>query len=220
MLSALEKGSLDALVIGPLTTDDFKQPIARFRSKGTKIVVLETPLPDGLDDVYLDYNQAEMAEAAIKAFVQMVQDGDEVAMVRANSLERVTVRERTLIARFKELRPKSTLNVDIMVGAQKGDDFDQCLRLLKVHPAIKAICTPFSACSVAMIKALEQKHLAGQIKHMGFGTALPPEAENAIAHGAMQAWVAQRPKFFGSKGVEAAVELASGKSLPAVIDVG
>jgi ABC-type sugar transport system substrate-binding protein len=151
LLAALEGERLDALVIGPLTTDEFKPPVARLRAKGVKVVVLERPLPDGLGDVFLGYNQAEMAGTAVRLFAGMVQDGDEAAMLRANSLERVTVRERTLMNDFKKLRPKSVLHAEIMVGARKGDDYEQCLQLLTAHPKIAAVCTPFSACSMAMI---------------------------------------------------------------------
>jgi ribose transport system substrate-binding protein len=219
LLAALEKEHLDALVIGPLTQADFSKPVASLKAKGVKVVVLETPLDPGIGDVYLGYNQAEMAETASRLFVTAVRDGDEIAMIRANSLERFSLREKTLIAKIREFRPKSALDVDIMVGAQKGDDLDQCLLLLATHPNIKAVCTPFSACSIAMIKALEQKRLGGKIPHLGFGTALPPEAEHALTSGNMFAWIAQRPKSFGQKGVEAAIALVKGESVPPVIDV-
>ncbi len=219
LLAAFEGERLDALVLGPLTTEEFRQPISRLKAKGVKVVVLERPLPEGLGNVFLGYNQAEMAATAVKLFAGMVQDGDEAAMLRANSLERVTVRERTLMNDFKKLRPKSVLHAEIMVGATKGDDFEQCLRLLTAHPNIKAVCTPFSACSMAMIKALRERHLAGKMGHLAFGSGLPPEAEQALAGGAMQAWIAQRPWSFGFKGVQAAVDLVNGKTLPATVDV-
>jgi ABC-type sugar transport system substrate-binding protein len=54
---------------------------------------------------------------------------------------------------------------------------------------------------------------------VAFGSGLPPEAEQAIASGALQAWIAQRPWSFGFKGVQAAVDLAGGKTLSATVDV-
>lgn len=219
MLAALDKEPLDALIASPLTADEFKEPLAKFAARGVKIVLIETVMPEGTANTYLGYNQKEMAETAARLFARLVQDGDEVAMMRANSLERVSLREKTLLATIHELLPKSTVHADIMAGATKGDDYEKSLLLLERHPAIKAVCTPFSASSIGMIKALQEKKLTGKVLHVGFGTGLPPAAAEALESGAMQGWIAQQPKLFGSRGVEAAIDLINGKTVPATIDV-
>lgn len=219
MLAALDKEPLDALVASPLTVDEFKEPLARFAARGVKIVLIETVMPEGTANTYLGYNQKDMGETAARLFTKLVQDGDEVAMLRANSIERVSLREKTLLATIRDLLPKSTLHADIMAGATKGDDLEKSLLLLDRHPAIKGICTPFSASSMAMIKALKERKLTGKIVHVGFGTGLPAEAVEALESGAMQGWIAQQPKLFGSRGIEAAMDLINGKTVPPQIDV-
>lgn len=223
MLNAMTKEPLDALVLAPLTTDDFKEPIAALAAKGTKIVVLETKLPEGLGQTYLGYNQAVMAEDAARFFAGLVRDGDKAAMMRAISIEAsvdgMTQRERTLVTTFKRLQPKVTLYSDVVAGSERQDDYAKSLLLLERHPDIRAVCTPFSASSMAMIRAIKEKGLAGKIIHVGFGSSLPDAVIEAIETGAMQGWIAQQPKLFGSKGVEAAIALVQGKPVPATIDV-
>jgi len=57
------------------------------------------------------------------------------------------------------------------------------------------------------------------VLHFGFGTGLPAEVVEAIENGVTQVWIAQQPKMFGVRGVEAAVALVAGKPVPPVIDV-
>jgi ribose transport system substrate-binding protein len=223
MLAALAKEPLDALVIAALTADDLKEPLAALAAKGVKIVVLETRLPDGIGQTYLGYNQAHMAEDAARFFAGLVHEGDKAAMLRAISIEAsvdgMTVRERTLVTTFKKLQPKVPLYSDVVVGSERQDDYAKSLLLFERHPDIRAVCTPFSASSMAMIRALKDKGLAGKVIHVGFGSSLPDSVVAAIESGAMQGWIAQQPRLFGSKGVEAAIDLVRGKPVPATIEV-
>ena len=220
LMSVLEQEQMDALVIGPLLSgEEFRDAIGRLRAKGVKIVALETNLPQGLSDTFCGYNQKAMAEAAAKLFANLIKDGDEVAMLRPNAVTSMSMRERSLLAAMKELRPKSTIDIDVMSGIQKGDEYNQAVLLLERHPNVKALITPASVESMTMIKELKEKNMAGKVLHFGFGTGLPAEVVEAIENGATQVWIAQQPRMFGFRGVEAAVALVAGKPVPPVIDV-
>jgi ABC-type sugar transport system substrate-binding protein len=219
MLAALEKEQIDALVASPLTVDEFKEPLARLSARGVKIVILETVFPEGTAHAYLGYNQVEMGQTAARLLLERTPEGAEVAMLRANSLERVSLREKTILNMVRELRPNIVMHADVMAGSTHGDDYQMLGVLFQKHPNIKSLCTPFSASTKAGIKFIKEKGLAGTVVHVGFGTGLSPEAVEALESGAMQVWIAQQPKLFGVKGVEAAVDLISGKPVPAVVDV-
>jgi ribose transport system substrate-binding protein len=220
LMSALELEQMDALVIGPLgKAEDFREPISRLIAKGVKIVALEAPLPEGLANTFCGYNQKAMAEAAAKLFANHIQDGDEVSMLRSNAINSMSTREKAVLAAMKELRPKSTVYFDVMSGIEKGDEYNQAVLLLERHPGVKALITAASVESLTMIKALKEKKMAGKVLHFGFGTGLPAEVVEAIENGVTQVWIAQQPKMFGVRGVEAAVALVAGKPVPPVIDV-
>ncbi|ACB73456.1 periplasmic binding protein/LacI transcriptional regulator [Opitutus terrae PB90-1] len=219
MLNALLKEPIDALVVAPLTPEDFRGPIEALRAKGVKIVALDTALPEGLADVFVGYNQVVMAEDAGRFLAELVPDGDRAALLRANSIEGMSVREKTLIATFRAARGQATLYTDVVAGSEKQDDYAKSVMLLERHPNVRAVCTPFSAASLAMIRALQDKGLAGKVLQVGFGSSLPDAVATAIENGSMAGWVAQQPRLIGSKGVEAAVQLLAGQTLPASLDV-
>jgi ABC-type sugar transport system substrate-binding protein len=219
LLAVLEKEPLAALVISPLAADDFKEPIARFVAKGVKIVVLDSPLPEGLANTFVRYDQKSLGEAVARFAAGLAKDGDEVAMLRANTIETISEREKAIISTLKEIYPNLKLDLDVMSGAQKGDDYDQSALLLSRHPNVKVVITPISAGTLGMMKAIKEKKLVGKVQHVGFGVGLPDEVVEAIETGAMQGWIAQEPRMFGIKGIDAAMDLINGKKVPPVIDI-
>jgi ribose transport system substrate-binding protein len=219
LLAALEKEPLAALVVSPLAADDFKEPIARFAARGVKIIALDSPLPEGLANTFLRYDQKALGEAVARYAASLIKEGDEVAMLRANTLETISEREKAIIVTLKEVYPNVKLYLDVMAGAQKGDDYDQSVLLLGRHPNVKVVITPISAGTMGMMKAIKEKNLAGKVQHVGFGVGLPDEVVAAIESGAMQGWIGQEPRMFGVKGIDAAMDLINGKKVPAVIDI-
>jgi len=219
LLAALEKESLDALVISPLAADEFKEPVARFVTKGVKVVALDSPLPEGLANTFVRYDQKSLGEAVARYAAGLIKDGDEAAMLRANTIETISEREKAIINTLKGISPNLKLYLDVMAGAQKGDDYDQSALLLSRHPNVKVVITPISAGTLGMMKAIKEKNLAGKIQHVGFGVGLPDEVVAAIESGAMQGWIAQEPRMFGVKCIDAAVDLINGKKVSPVIDI-
>ena len=219
LLAVLEKEPLDALVVSPLAADDFKEPVARFVAKGVKIVSLDSPLPEGLANTFVRYDQKSLGAAVARYAARLIKDGDEVAMLRANTIETISDREKAIIATLKEIYPNLKLHLDVMAGAQKGDDYDQSALLLSRHPNVKVVITPISAGTLGMMRAIKEKKLTGTVQHVGFGVGLPAEVITAIETGAMQGWIAQEPRMFGVKGIDAAVDLINGKTVPPVIDI-
>ena len=140
-------------------------------------------------------------------------------MLRANTIETISDREKAIIATLKEIYPNLKLHLDVMAGAQKGDDYDQSALLLSRHPNVKVVITPISAGTLGMMRAIKEKKLAGTVQHVGFGVGLPAEVITAIETGTMQGWIAQEPRMFGVKGIDAAVDLINGKTVPPVIDI-
>ncbi|PTY05763.1 hypothetical protein DB347_15490 [Opitutaceae bacterium EW11] len=216
LLASFQKEPFDALVVAPLTAAEFKQPLADLAAKGVKIVLIELPIP-GAAYPTVEYDQAEMAATAGREMGALVKDGDEILLMRANSLDGVTVREKTLLTTLKATHPKSAVHSDFMTGLERGDDHPQIVKALAAHPQSKLLCTAFTAASLAGIQVIQEKGLAGKVLHAGFGSGLPAEAVQALEKGALQIWVAQQPKQIGAKAVELALDLVNGKTLPATI---
>jgi ribose transport system substrate-binding protein len=219
LLDGFMAEKLDALVIAPLIVDECMPAMEKLKAQGVKIVVIDTPPREGLGNVCIDFDQGAMVIAAAKAFTGLFQQGEETAMLRANSLETFNFREKTFVKTVKGIYPNAVIHMDVMAGAVQGDDFTQSGVLLARHPKIKAVATLYTTATLGMIRALKEKKLAGKIQHLGFGSGLPDEAFTAIEQGDMQVWIAQQPRLLGKQSIEIALKLLAGESVPAAVYV-
>jgi ribose transport system substrate-binding protein len=89
--------------------------------------------------------------------------------------------------------------------------------LLEKYPAAKAIFASGSVGTLAMMHVIEQRHLEGSVKLVGFGFNLSPEVQAALKAGSLHGWVAQLPREVGAKAVEVAVALIRGENVPPVV---
>jgi ribose transport system substrate-binding protein len=210
---------LDALIIGPLVVEECMKSLEELKAREVKVVVIDTPPRAGLGNVCIDFDQGAMAMAAANAFAGLFHQGEESAILRANSLETFGLREKTFLKTLKGIYPNAVIHLDVLAGAVQGDDFAQSVVLLDRHPNIKAVATLYSTASLGMIRALKEKGLNGRIQHLGFGTGLPDEAFAAIERGDMKVWVAQQPRLVGRNSVEVAIKLLAGEYVPAAIYV-
>jgi ribose transport system substrate-binding protein len=219
LLSLFGDEKVDVLLIAPLTQEEFVRPLGLLKAKGVRIVVLDTALPEGVGETFVGYNQESMAEAAARVFASFIKEGDEAAMLRANSIERISTREKAFLTALKTLGPDAKIHVDTMAGATKDDDYPQSCLLLERHPNIRIVASMFSAPSMGMINAIKDKGLGGKVHHLGFGSGLPAPAVEALEAGRLDAWVAQQPKLLGKKAAEAGLALLAGKPVSPTNDV-
>jgi ribose transport system substrate-binding protein len=218
LLDVLARQQIDVLVIAPINPENVGPDVTALRAKGVKVVALDTPLPDGMANTFVGVDQSAMSDAAARVFLSFLKDGDEVAILKNNAVDRpVLEREKKVLDALRESHLRLTVHADVYANGEKDTEEGQAMFLLEKYPHTRAIYTSTSRATLAMIKILNQKQLAGKIVLAGFGTYLPPEAIQAIEAGALHEWVAQKPRDIGYKGVEAAVALAAGQSVPAVI---
>ncbi|HTZ19879.1 MAG TPA: substrate-binding domain-containing protein [Opitutaceae bacterium] len=216
LLASLSHENINALVIAPTNPDNVEQSVAEFVAKGVKVVTLDTQLKEGLAQAFVGADQDAMGEAAAKIFVALLKDGDEVAVLRNNGIDRTVLeREKKAFDALKSV--KVVLHADIYASSEKDTEEDQARLLLAKYPNTKAVFVSATRGTLAMIKAIREKGLVGKVQVVGFGLYLPAEASAAITDGILAGWVAQQPKDLGYKGVETAVALLQGKSVPAVV---
>lgn len=220
LLSALAAQKLDALLIAPTNPETIEAAVKELAAGGVKIVTLDTPLADGIAHVFVGADQVTMAEAAARIFLQLAQDGEEVAMLRNNSLDRpVLLREQTL-RQAVQGRSGLVFHGDIFASSEKGSEEQQAHLLLSRYPNTKVVFASATRGTLATIKVVRDQGLVGKVKVVGFGTYLPAEAAQAFEDGILHGWIAQEPKDIGVQGVKAAVALVNGESVPSVVRPG
>ena len=217
LLASLAAEHLDALVIAATNPEAIESAVAELAAAHVKIVTVDTPLREGLANTFVGADQAAMAEAAAKVFISIVADGDEVALLRNNSVDRTVLTRETTLREALKVRNNLIFHGDIYASSEKDTEDEQALLMLRKHPHIKAVFASATRGTLATIRAIRENGLIGKVKVVGFGTYLPAEAAKAFADGILVGWVAQEPKDLGAKAVQAAVALVKGEPVPAVV---
>ena len=218
LLNALAAQGATAIVIAPINKEALAVPIASIAVKGVKVVVIDTPLTGKAAPVFIGTDHNAAGEAAGKLLASLVTDADEVSILKhAQSSGATNQREAGALAAFRAVHPASVVRGEIYASVEVGGEVEKAQLLLAQHPATKAILASGTPGTLAMLKVLQDKKLAGAVKLVGFGFNLNPEVAAALESGAMSGWIAQLPKEIGTKGVAAAVSLLKGEAVPAVV---
>jgi ribose transport system substrate-binding protein len=217
LLNALAAQGIQALVIVPTNKDALAGPVAALAAKGVKIVVVDSPLAGTAEHVFVGTNQRGAGEAAGQLLAKLVETGDEVTFLKHIQGSGATEeREIGALGKLREAHPGIVVHGDIYSGTEKGVEDQRAELVLTKYPNTKAVFASGSPGTMAMLKMLQQKGVAGKVKLVGFGFNLNPEVAAAIESGAMDGWIAQLPREVGRKGVETAVALLKGQTVPAV----
>jgi ribose transport system substrate-binding protein len=218
LLTALAGQGVQALVIAPCNADALATPVAALAAKGVKIVVIDSPLPASIPSVFVGTDHRAAGEAAGAYIAGLVADGDEVSLFRHNQNGGAAgEREQGAIDKLRAMRPHVILHGDVYASTEPGMETERSDFLLSKYPGTKAILAIGTPGTMAMLAVLADKNPPLGIKFAGFGYNLNQKVADALAKGYMQGWVAQQPKLVGSKGIETAVALIEGQTVPPIV---
>lgn len=220
LLNAMGAQGFAAIVIAPTNADALAAPAAALAAKGIKIVVLESPLAGDKWPVFVGTDHQAAGGAAGSLLATLVSDSDEVSFLNhSQTNSATTAREKGALAKFREARPKNVVHAtDIYASAEAGTEPDKARLLLTQFPATKAIFASGTTGTLAMLKVLQEKKVAGSIKLVGFGFNLTPDIATALREEKMHGWIAWQPRELGAHGVETALALLKGDAVPAVVN--
>jgi ribose transport system substrate-binding protein len=216
LVNALTAQGVQALVLAPNSKDALVAPVAAAQAKGIKIVVVDSAL--NADQVFVGTNHTDAGTAAGKLLATLVAETDEVSFLKHSQTSVATnLREASALAALRAVHPKVVVNRDIFSGTEGGQEMEKARLLLTQHPNTKVVLASGTPGTMAMLKVIQEKQLAGKVKLVGFGFDLNPEVAAAIEHDVLQGWVAQLPREIGAKAVETALKLIRGESVPAQV---
>ncbi len=218
LLNGLAAQGAEAIVIAPINKEALAVPIASIAVKGVKIIVIDTPLTGKAAPVFIGTDHEAAGKAAGELLASIVTDKDEVSFLKHSQTSGATTqREVGALATFRAARPNNIVYGDIYASTEMGAEAEKARLLLQQHPTTKAVLASGTPGTLAMLKVLEEKHLAGAVKLVGFGFNLNPDVAAALDSGAMSGWIAQLPHEVGVKGVTSALALLKGESVPAIV---
>jgi ribose transport system substrate-binding protein len=218
LLNALVAQGIEALVIAPTDKKFLDAPVTAAAAKGIKIVVIDSALDNPANPVFIGTDQRAAGEAAGELLARLISAGDEVSFLKHNQNSGATsLREAGALEKLRAAHPNVVLHGDIYSSTEKNVEGERAALVLSKYPKTKGIIASSTGGALAMLKLLETKNTDGSIKFIGFGFNLLPEVAAGIDSGVMHGWIAQVPGKTAYQGVEAALALIAGKSVPATI---
>jgi ribose transport system substrate-binding protein len=218
LLNAMAAQGAEAIVIAPINKEALAVPIASIAVKGVKVIVIDTQLTGKAAPVFIGTDHEAAGKAAGELLAQVVSDKDEVSFLKHSQTSgATTLRENGALATFRAAHPHNIVHSDIYASTEMGSEPEKTRLLLEKYPGTKAVLASGTPGTLAMLKVLQEKKLAGAVKLVGFGFNLTPEVAAAIESGALTGWIAQLPHEIGVKGVTAALALIKGDTVPPIM---
>ena len=170
LLNALAAQGITALVIAPCSNEALATPVAALAAKGVKVVVIDSALDGKASSVFVATDHQAAGEAAGKLLATLVGDNDEVSFRKHSQTSGATAqREAGALTTLHAAHPKIAVHGDIYASSEKDAEVEKANLLLKNYPATKAILASGTPGTLAMLRVLQEKNLAGTIKLVGFG---------------------------------------------------
>jgi ribose transport system substrate-binding protein len=218
LLHALVAQGVDAIVIAPNHEKILSEPVALAAARGIKIVVVDSPLAGGKWP-FVGTDQTAAGEAAGHLLAKLAGDTNEVAFFRASEIQSggaTEQREKGAASSLLKEHPSIVIRGNIYSGGDLTIATERASVLLEKYPEAKVVFASGSVGTLAMVHAIEQRHLEGTVKLVGFGYNLSPEVQTALEHGSLHGWVSQLPRDVGVKASEIAAALIKGDNVPPV----
>jgi ribose transport system substrate-binding protein len=220
LFNALVNQGVDAIVIAPCSKDALKEATEAAAAKGIKIVVIDSALSGKASSTFVGTSQHAAGEAAGKLLAGLIAEKDEVTFLKHNqSSEATEQRERGALEQLRETYPKIVVHGDIYVASEKGVEDERAALVFSKYPGTKAVLATSTQGTMAMMKQLEAKKMSGKVKFIGFGFNLNQRVAAAIESGNMDVWIAQQPGEVAATGIQCALSLLKGETVPAVTNI-
>jgi simple sugar transport system substrate-binding protein len=206
----------NAIVIAPTVPSELKPVLTEAKSKGIKVVLIDTPIP-GFKGTFVGTNNVAAGEVQARTVNGILKGHGTVGIITGPAgISSLDGRLKGFEAgKAKGIQVVQLLRTQTCAEAEGVTDAQN---LLTAHPTLSAIVTECGDPAVGAAQVLKQQHKVGKVKLIGLD-GNPLEAKD-IAAGLETASIAQYPNKMGEIGVETALKLIQGTKAPAVINTG
>lgn len=203
---------MDAILLAPLDKDALNPGIERAKAAGIKVIIIDSAVSTTNIDAFLATDNGAAGRLAADELAKLINSEGKIAIINAQAgAATAMIREND----FKDQIQKKYPNITI-VGTQYSDgDKTKALNIatdfMTANPDLKGIYATNEGSTVGAGNAIQQAGKTGTVKFVGFDWSA--DTKSLIEKGVLQATMVQNPYQMGYLGVQAAVDLVSGKAL-------
>jgi ribose transport system substrate-binding protein len=213
---------VNGIVLAPLDFDGLESPVEQAVAKNITVVIIDsavkgTPGKDFASFVATDNHHAGYLGG--ENLARVLNGKGKVVLLRYLPGSASTdARETGFLEAIAKSPDIEVISKSQYGGATQGDAKTVSLNMLdKLRQADGVFC-PNESSTLGMLGALEQSHLAGKIKFVGFDAT--PALVDALRGKEIDCLIAQDPRKMGYEGVKTCVAAIRKESVPAQIDTG
>ena len=213
---------VNGIVLAPLDFDGLESPVEQAVAKNITVVIIDsavkgTPGKDFASFVATDNHHAGYLGG--ENLARVLNGKGKVVLLRYEPGSASTdEREAGFLEAIAKSPDIEVISKSQYGGATQGEAKTVSLNMLdKLRQADGVFC-PNESSTLGMLGALEQAHIAGKIKFVGFDAT--PALVDALRAGEIDCLIAQDPRKMGYEGVKICVAAIRKESVPAQIDTG
>ncbi|MDR0623591.1 MAG: ABC transporter substrate-binding protein [Treponema sp.] len=210
---------VDAILLAPLNRDALVPGVEKAKAAGIKVVIIDSAIGTQNYDAFFSTDNGAAARLAADELAKLINQKGKIAIVNAQAGSATTmIREND----FKDQMAKNYPGITI-VGTQYSDgDKTKALNIatdfMTANPDLAGFYAANEGSTVGTGNAIEQAGKTGVIKFVGFDWSADTKA--LVEKSVLQATMVQNPYQMGYLGVQAAVDLVTGKSVQKDVDTG
>ena len=216
--NAIIKGA-DVIAIAPLDSVGNVPVIETADEKGIKVITFNSKLESDIPQTHVATDNWAAGEMAGKALGEVLEGKGKFAIIGANeAVKNNRDRSDGAAAYIAEHFPEMELitiqytDGDMTKALSAGGD------IITANPDIAGFFTNNETTTIALATVLQEKGLAGKIKHVGFDATL--QTVGYLEDGTTNAIVTQVPFNMGYIAVEKAIAAYKGEALEPIYDTG
>jgi len=207
----------DAILASPISATALDSVFGEAIANGVPAIVLNDAKGTLAGTIYSGPDSLVTGETAADYISAKLPDGGEVAMIEGDPGSSNALNRGEGFKNGLENHPNLTLVASQTANWDQAKAQDIATAMLTANPNIKAFYVQNDGMAFGVATAIAQAGKTGDI--LLVGTDGIPQAKIEIAAGNLTATVSQKPNIEGAAGVDAALWLIAGKSLPGWIEV-
>lgn len=203
---------VDAIVIAPNHRIHLVDVLEEAVRSGIPVVIIDSDIDFAKRLSFVASDNYLAGLDAADHLLSMLEGGGTVLLLRYMEDNASTLaREKGFEDGVRAAGDAYTLVATNHAGASVGDAFHATLNAFQEEPKIKGVFSPGEFSTIGGLKALDEMHLSGRIKFVGFDYT--ETIQQALAEGKLDGVMVQSPYQIGYEGVMAACDVLDGKQV-------
>lgn len=203
----------EAIVIAPLADDRMSDILAKARSAGIKLVVIDTPLDMNPMPVIVSNDHVEAGRLAGETALSAAKGHPTVAIISDDPNSKISEERLTGLLEVLNRYENSVIGVSY---ANNSEDraYEIVKQLLGADKPFNTIITLNESATLGVAKLLKEQQWAGVIELIGFDSSV--DEIQLLESGTLKAAIVQKPFNMGYLGVKTALKLIDGDKVDQV----